>query len=258
MKIVKANDSQFILMENEDIIGQELSQRGAFSAQEVEICRRFISESEEPIVLDIGANIGTFTVPVAKTLNFKNGYIISFEPQRVIFQQLCANIFINQLDNCRAINAAVGDCHEELEIPVLNFFKSTNPGGFTTNSDIRIKLLQEYSRGTTARNEFIPGKFESVQMITIDSLRIKEKISFIKLDVEGNELYCLKGMRETLDWNRFPPIVFEDWRGKFEWYTERSLEIEGVLKNLGYKIIPLSGRNYIAQHLEHPIRISFD
>jgi FkbM family methyltransferase len=256
VKIVSANDSQFVLMENDDIIGRELTTRGQFAHQEIELCRLFLAEQKGVIVLDIGANTGSFTVPIAKTLSSLDGQIFAFEPQRIVFQQLCTNVFINRLDNVNTIHAAVGDNEHILEIPAIDFFKSSNPGGFSTDLEIRQKLKEEYLRGNTSPNQFVQGAIETVQMITIDSLEIRGKISFIKLDVEGNELECLVGARKTLERNCYPPIVYEDWRGKFEWYQEKSVKTENFHKETGYLITQLPGRNKLAHHPLNPIQIN--
>ena len=59
-------------------------------------------------IIDIGANNGHFTVEFAQYVG-DNGKVHSFEPQRIIFQQLCGNVFLNGLDNVYTYNVALGD-----------------------------------------------------------------------------------------------------------------------------------------------------
>ena len=59
-------------------------------------------------IIDFGANNGHFTVEFAQYVG-DNGKVHSFEPQRIIFQQLCGNVFLNGLDNVYTYNVALGD-----------------------------------------------------------------------------------------------------------------------------------------------------
>ena len=81
---------------------------------------------EKPIVIDVGANIGGFAIPVAKSLMDCAGKVYCFEPQRIIFQQLCANTFLNRLDNIFTHNVALGENNGTLNIPELDCSKSQN------------------------------------------------------------------------------------------------------------------------------------
>ena len=54
-------------------------------------------------MVEVGANIGMHAVPIAKAI--ASGRLICFEPQRVIFQQLCCNLSLNNLTNVEPIFA---------------------------------------------------------------------------------------------------------------------------------------------------------
>jgi FkbM family methyltransferase len=248
LEIINANNNSYFLMKNRDLIGQEIRIRGDFAKSERMCCEKFLANKTQVSVLDIGANIGAFTIGVAKFLHKIGGRLICFEPQRIVFQQLCANIFLNQLDNVHAFNLAVGEKNKTIDLPIIDFHKSTNPGGFSVNDDIRGHLNQEYEKGTTAPNIYQPSNSEKMQIITIDSLNIEDEIGFLKIDVEGGELEVLIGAQHTLKKNNYPPIVFEDWGNKFSWYKEKSKNTFLFVNSLGYDITNLEGRNYLAAH----------
>ena len=248
IEFISANNNNYLLMKNNDLIGQELRAHGDFSKSERICCEKLLADKKNVAVLDIGANIGTFTIGVAKFLENTDSRLICFEPQRIVFQQLCANIFLNQLSNVHAFNLAVGEKNQIVNLPIIDFHKSSNPGGFSVNDDIRDHLNKEYQKGTTAKNTFQNTISEKMQIITIDSLNIEDEIAFIKIDVEGGELEVLIGAKNTLQKNNYPPIVFEDWGSKFSWYREKSLKTFSFMKSLGYEVSKLEGRNFLAIH----------
>ncbi|MDP7196601.1 MAG: FkbM family methyltransferase [SAR202 cluster bacterium] len=71
----------------------------------------------------------------------------------------------------------------------------------------------------------------------LDDLNIKEKIDFIKIDVEGNEKYVILGGIETIKKNK-PIIWVETWE-------ENSHLIVDLFKKIGYKFDYLNKYNLI-------------
>ncbi len=70
---------------NDLTIGQALDLYGEFS----EIEAAFMCEFLEPgdVAVEVGANIGSLTVPLANAVG-EEGTLIAFEPQPVLFQNL--------------------------------------------------------------------------------------------------------------------------------------------------------------------------
>ena len=254
LEIVKTKSGIFCLFKNNDLIGQSLRQNGSFAEKEANLAIRFARNQPGSLVLDIGANLGAFAIPVAKSL-LEMGeeiYLHCFEPQRIVCLQLSTNVFINRLSNVVIHNAAVGHENSDISIPVLDFERSRNPGGFSIDPRIRDNLAQSAAEGITATNTYLANGFESVKQVTLDSISFERPIAFIKLDVEGHELECLKGATKTLRNSRFPPIVFEDWGSKFDWYREKSSQLRAYLTNdLGYVLESIGGRELLARSEEH-------
>lgn len=237
LEIVKTKSGVFCLFKNDDLIGKSLRDVGSFAEKEAHLAISFAKGRPGSLVLDIGANLGAFAIPVARELSGLGGGGINvhcFEPQRTVHLQLCTNVFINRLSNVMVHKVAVGQQNSEISIPVLDFERSRNPGGFSIDPSIRKNLAQSAARGITAPNVYSTA-LESVDQVTLDSLSFEAPIAFIKLDVEGHELECLKGATKTLRDNLFPPIVFEDWGSKFDWYREKSSRLRAYLtEDLGY------------------------
>lgn len=183
-------------------------------------------------VLDIGANLGAFTVPTAKRLK---GNVYAFEAQRIVSMQLSANVIINSLDNVYIYNIAV--CSSEntgltMRVPVPDYSLEQNIGAAS--------LLAEYQ---VHQNTNIG--FEDVESRSIDSYGFSN-IILIKVDVEGMELDVFNGCKNTLENNAFPPILFEAWPGAAN-EKLRTMIFE-QLKAYGYIVQQFAEMDYLAQH----------
>ena len=74
-----------------------------------------IKTRKDDIVLNVGANIGIFTLKVAKNVR----WVISIEPEPQTFSMLSKNIMANNLSNVTFLNLAVSDKEE------IVYFKDT-------------------------------------------------------------------------------------------------------------------------------------
>ncbi len=180
-KQTSARYGQMLYNPNDSYVGRSLDLYGEFSEGEVEVFRQLIKPGYT--VLDIGANIGCHTVFMAQALE-NSGQVIAFEPQRLIYQMLCANIALNSLFNVHCLNSALGDSAGTIVVPILNPVTKNNFGGLE---------LGHHEEG------------ETVVRITLDSLNLAA-CHFIKLDVEGMEGAVLKGARETI--SKYKPILY--------------------------------------------------
>jgi FkbM family methyltransferase len=189
---------------NDMYIGRSLDLYGEFSEGEVDLFRQIIRTGD--IVLDVGANIGAHTLFLANALGLL-GKVYAFEPQRVVFQTLCANMALNSVTNAYCYQVAVGDEPGTIAVPILNYCAEDNFGGLG---------LGNYTEG------------EVVEVITLDSLALPH-CRLIKIDVEGMELRALQGAHATIE--RCQPILYvENDR------VEQSEELTRFLDQLGYEM----------------------
>ena len=137
-------------------IGQALDRYGEFSEGEAFFFRQLIKP--DWTVLDVGANHGAHTIALA---NAKT--VHAFEPQRILFQILCANVALNALANVYTHQVAVGRTLGVVNVPVLDYTQYANFGALAMG-------------GTGG---------EQVPLVTLDSLNLD--CQFIKIDVEGME-----------------------------------------------------------------------
>jgi FkbM family methyltransferase len=113
------------------------------------------------------------------------GRVLAFEPQRLPFQTLCANVALNSLENVDCLWAAVGSQDGFINVPDLNPRKEYNFGAVT--------LLG-------------PQIGRRVPCLTLDQYVNLPKVDLVKIDVEGMEADVLRGGEQLL--KRFKPILY--------------------------------------------------
>ena len=158
-----------IFLDKEDCM--QLSIRQSYDPVETELVKKEIKEGST--VIDIGANMGYYTLLFAKLVG-KKGKVYSFEPEPNNFALLKKNISINNYHNVNIQQKAVSNTNEKINLYQLN--KTT---GYT---------IAPYRFG---------DKKIQVKSIRLDD-NINEKIDFVKIDVEGAEHHVLSGMKNIL------------------------------------------------------------
>lgn len=162
-------------------VGRSLDTYGEWAEAEIELLTALVPAGG--VVLDVGANLGSHTVPLANKVG-PQGAVFAFEPQRFVHDLLCATIALNALSWVKVEHAAVGDVAGSLVVPDIDYGATGNFGGLSLGS---------WSQG------------EPVRVITVDSLALT-RCALVKIDVEGMELSVLSGASQTL--RRHQPVVY--------------------------------------------------
>lgn len=223
-KVKRCRWGEIIYRPNDLYIGRSLDLYGEFSEGEVSLFRALVKPGQT--VLDIGANIGVHTLPLARLVG-PSGKVLAFEPQRTVFYMLCGNVAQNNFDQVHCFHAAVGEAAGEIAVPELDGAADQNFGGL------------ELSQASPVKTK--------VPLLRIDDLRLAA-CHFIKIDVEGMERQVLLGARETI--SRFRPLLYlEDDR------VDRSAALRECLADLGYEIYthrpPLFNANNFAANRQN-------
>ena len=234
-ELVKVDGTQFLILKGQDLISNHLKKE-LYENDIHQLALKLLINEDPGEVLDIGANLGTFCVPLAKKIA-KHTYH-AFEPQRIVYYQLCANTFINGLDNVHCHNFGLSDKEERLMLTMPDYASEGNIGAFSINKEVR---ENEYECKTE-------GVKEPLVVFTLDSGAHKN-VRLIKIDVEGHELEVIRGAGKTLKDNNYPPIIFEAWAWK-PWFEPKRKKLFSLLEKLGYEIQQL-GQNNLAQHPKH-------
>lgn len=95
---------RFNLLEG-DTISNVAACYGEWSDIEVSVFHQLLNSTSN--VIEVGSNIGMHAVPLAKFV--PQGHLLCFEPQRIIFQQLCCNLALNDLTNVETYRVGVSN-----------------------------------------------------------------------------------------------------------------------------------------------------
>jgi FkbM family methyltransferase len=234
-ELVKVDGTQFLVFKGDDLISNHLK-KALYEDDMHQLALKLLINESSGSVLDIGANLGTFCVPLARKIPKLKFH--AFEPQRIIYYQLCGNTFINGLDNVYTYEAGLSTESKDIELTIPDYATETNIGSFSIDEEVR---KNEYECKTV-------GSKEKMILMALDDIGF-EDVRLIKIDVEGHELEVLQGGLETIKANNYPPIIFEAWTWK-PWYQEKRKALFNYLEELGYQIQEM-GENNLAKHPKH-------
>ncbi len=193
----------------QDMIGRMLVAYGEWAQQEVAFLTRLLRPGD--VALDIGAHIGTLTVPLARAVG-PNGVVFAFEAQRLVYHNLCTNLHLNGLANVHVQNAIVtdtGGCVHLREIPYDGW---RNSGGFTIPPEAASP----------------PSGLYTPKLVLDQHLAHLPRCRLVKMDVEGHEAAALRGMARLID--RCRPILYLEANT-----AERFARIAEMLNGFDYR-----------------------
>lgn len=176
------------------------------------------------IVLDLGANIGFYTLILAKLVG-KEGKVYAFEADSSNFEILKKNVETNGYENIILENKAVLDKNEKIKFYI--------------------------DEGNTAGNSVLKGKntkYKEVEALRLDDYFSKHKrIDFIKIDIEGSEYKAMIGMSKLLKENKNIRIMTEfypkllDGIGKEDGLP--ATDYLKFLRKLGFELYDIRGKS---------------
>ena len=156
-----------------------LSINKIYEENETNFVKNLIKKGD--IVLDIGANIGYYTLLFAQLVG-NSGKVYSFEPDPRNYQLIEKNIEINNFTNVVLVKKGVSNKSEKATF---------------------------YLMKSGAHNTLKKGHSGTIDEIDIDVISLDDYFKilpiipdFIKMDIEGNELNALKGMKNILKSNK--------------------------------------------------------
>jgi FkbM family methyltransferase len=222
-------------------LGPSIEEHAESGKQEVELFAKLVKPGA--IVLDVGANIGNLTVPLAQMVG-SDGVVVAFEPEPTLHKILCANLVLNSIPNVITYAMVLGPCEGECDIPAFN---PMPPCDF-------------WGRPSEAAEER-----ETVPVAKLDDFQL-ERVDFIRLDVDGFESEVLEGAAETIQRNH--PVLYinqgqretpdklmqrlVDLNYRLWWHTLPPLSPDGADGNPGSALPGALSSNLLAIHRDQP------
>lgn len=209
-----------------DGIADTMSRGKVFDVEIVELAKQYIRAGTA--ALDVGGNFGQMAILFSKFVG-DNGKVYVFEAQDKVFEYLNKNIAANNCKNIVSKDGAVYNVNDKILI-----FPEPD-----------ISVVNPY--GANAINPKLKAGRE-VKTFTIDSMNIQEKVSFMKVDIQGSDLFALQGAKNTIIKNKMP-IIFEfeqqfqeqfgtSFQDYVDFVNEIGYKFEKTIMDINYLIVP--------------------
>jgi FkbM family methyltransferase len=191
------------------------------------------------VVIDVGANVGFYTIPLGHRLLRLQGRVVAIEPVPSNFARLCENVALN--------------CLESVVKP-LRLALGAEPGN--------VQLQRDAQHGAATGNAVMIASDAwgrpnaAALMTTLDRLAAEQDIQtchLIKADIEGGELALLQGGQGFL--RRCRPLLLCEvnrfWMERFGWTFQ---DLQALARSLDYRLYQLRGRRLVpARSPTHPV-----
>ena len=223
IKKIEIKDNQVVMTTRENgiklicdefdhrIVPIEILNFDFYEKDEINLILKLIKEND--IILDIGANIGWYSLKIAKNIN--NVKILAFEPIPKTFKYLKDNIHLNRISGIKTFNYGFSDKEKDI---TFYYYHEGSCNASAANLSGKKDVNKIICRLTTL------DKFTESKNIAID---------FIKCDVEGSELFVFKGGIKTIKKNK--PIIFTELlrkrAAKFDYHPN---DVISLLMENGY------------------------
>lgn len=197
---------------------------------------RDLSALIEPgwVVVDAGASIGFYTIPLARRCAAVKAVLIAVEPLPANFEALRYNLAANNVEDATiALNVALGREKGNANLVLREDFVA---GAVTGNASVEI------ADGQDAAFQMI-----RITVDTLDSVLAGNRCSrldLIRADIEGGEEDLLKGGLSVIE--RTKPLIYGEFN---EWFLNRRgsswSQIRSMLASLGYSCFVRHRRRWV-------------
>ncbi len=208
----------------QDIVANTIIRGGIFEEEIVNLAEKYIKPGT--VVLDVGSNFGQMALLYARMVG-EEGEVYAFEADDFVFEILKKNIAANNmLERIKPVFGAVHNkTHEKLIYPEQDFVRFGSYGSY--GIDYNAKEGRE------------------VETITIDSMHLEEPISFMKIDIQGGDLFAIQGAVETIKKHKMPILFEYEYRFEDE-YDMSFQDYVDLVSRIDYRFEKvINGHNYL-------------
>lgn len=186
-------------------------------------------------VLDIGANFGLYTYHASKAVG-RAGRVIAFEPvpsTRSTLRKVCG------MFRLKNVTIVPKGCSDKAGVTAFSLPLQSNG---TPNAGLAFISISD-AEHSSRRDQSV---WEETSTIEAEVVRIDdflpeiEKLSLVKVDIEGADLLALRGARQTLEEHR-PAVIMEVEPRWYETYGISARDIAGFFSSLEYTTWKVTG-----------------
>lgn len=226
-RAIKHLKDEFVLVDGHEMFLDEndsllLSINKIYEKNETEYIKKSISTGD--VVIDIGANIGYYTLLFARLVG-DTGKVYAFEPDPYNYRILEKNIQINGYSNVILERKAISIKSQKSKLYVKNDHAGSSMMKQNIDKadgiDIDVISLDDYSKS----NSITPN--------------------FIKIDIEGHELNALKGMKCILQSSDKIKIMIEYNPLIKKYFHIDPMDSLNFLNGLEFQFLDLNSNNHI-------------
>ena len=202
-------------------VGFDIYVDGVFEKKTIELIMQKLPPGG--VLVDMGANIGSISLPVCKQR--PDVKAICIEAAERVYGYLDFNVKLNELTNCTIINKALTD----YDGAIVNFFSPDEKFGKESLSSVFTKDAKQV---------------ETIRLDTLHRQHEIVKVDFIKADIEGYEYHAFKGAAKLLSAEKAPDILFEfvDWAEDAAHHCKAG-DAQQLLLKYGYTLYTWSSNN---------------
>jgi FkbM family methyltransferase len=175
--ITASPHGRFAVGVEDEFVGRQLRQSGAFGLDEVAQAQRYVRPEDE--VLVVGTHVGTIAIALAKHCR----HVTMIEANPWTFKLLQCNLLLNDVQNATALHFAASDRSETLQ-----FVMSTHNSGGSK----RMPLVRD-----------VMYFYDNPQVVDVPARSLDETLgakdyALVFMDIEGSEYFALRGMQGIL------------------------------------------------------------
>jgi len=199
--------------------------------RELDLVKKYLLQypNNNNTFIDIGGHIGTTSLPYSRL--FTN--VIAYEPNKHTYDFFIENIKLNNITNVTVFNKGV---YNKKTVCNILMHEGNNSGCY---------YIKEYTdiNSISSTNLINLIKLDDEEYIKNEKINNNEiKIDFIKIDIEGAELYALEGAYDIIrKWHPLIQVETNYCSDKYFGYNKNN--IFSFLISLGYKVFDDNNSN---------------
>ena len=181
--------------------------------------KNFLNSNSKNVLVDIGSNVGSVTLPLAQLFNLST--VISIEPTKFAFSKLKKNLKLNPILKKRVKLFNIFISNERKKVSFVH--SSWKLKVEDKSHKVHLGTLKKTSNKTKTLSEVL-GK-------------IRKRIDFIKIDVDGYEINVLRSGKRII--KKYKPLIYFEFAPYLykEFGYSPEILIDFIKKELNYTFL---------------------